>query len=212
MKRIIAIIIALIMLFSLSGCKCEHQWKNATCIAPVTCSVCAEKAGEPIGHQWIEASCTKGKTCIICNATEGSSIAHSWVEASCSSPKKCSVCGLVEGSPSEHTWHDATKKYSKYCSTCGKSEQADSNSTGQSSKGNSGTSETPKTCLLCSYYVSRSNTLYCSRHDCGISSCSGQAKSNGAGATGSYCTYHSCHEGNCLGIPIGGTNYCASHS
>lgn len=41
--------------FSLAGCgekECEHQWINANCTTPKTCSVCGETEGEAFGHSF----------------------------------------------------------------------------------------------------------------------------------------------------------------
>ena len=211
MKNALIIVVSAILLFSLSGCGCNHQWQNASCTSPVTCSSCGEKAGTPIGHYWTDPSCVQGKTCIICNTTEGTPTGHTWIEATCTAPKTCSICQLSEGDPVEHDWQTSNKKYPKVCSECKviKDQTTSNTSQNSSTTSNQGSSTTRPTCLLCSNFTSRSSSLYCSTHDCSI--CSGQAKSNGAGTWGSLCSYHSCQEYGCLGIPIGGTNYCASH-
>jgi hypothetical protein len=32
--------LALICILALTGCQCKHEWKDATCDAPKTCSLC----------------------------------------------------------------------------------------------------------------------------------------------------------------------------
>ena len=49
----------------------EHEWINATCTTPKTCSVCKETFGEPIGHLWLKATDEEPMTCLYCGKTEG---------------------------------------------------------------------------------------------------------------------------------------------
>lgn len=104
MKKLIAVVILVILCVSvLSGCGCEHDWKEATCTEAKSCSLCGETEGEPAGHGWNEATCTEPKTCSACSLTEGEALGHSWVDATYEAPKTCSVCGLTEGDPLEDT-------------------------------------------------------------------------------------------------------------
>ena len=43
---------------------CNHSFKDATCIAPKTCSKCGSTEGEALGHNFI------GGSCIDCNAAD----------------------------------------------------------------------------------------------------------------------------------------------
>ena len=38
--------------------ECDHQWKDATCTAPKTCTVCGETEGEALGHSYENNVCT----------------------------------------------------------------------------------------------------------------------------------------------------------
>ena len=91
------------IVIALSGCGHEHEWTEATCTEPKTCSVCGETEGEPLGHKWKEATCTEPRTCSVCGETEGEPLGHKWAEATCTEPKICSVCGETEGEPLGHT-------------------------------------------------------------------------------------------------------------
>ena len=72
MKRSITFFIFLtIWLLLLTGCECKHEWADATCETPKTCSLCSVTEGTATGHDWAFATCEKPKTCSICNATEG---------------------------------------------------------------------------------------------------------------------------------------------
>ena len=47
-----------------------HVWRDATCMAPQTCS-CGQEQGEPLGHEWIPGDCETPDTCSRCGATRG---------------------------------------------------------------------------------------------------------------------------------------------
>ncbi len=96
-KKTISICLALILLLSLSACGHEHQWAEATCTTPKTCTGCNETEGEALGHSWADASCTAPKTCAACGATEGEALEHTWIPANHQQPQTCSVCNTTEG-------------------------------------------------------------------------------------------------------------------
>ena len=91
--------------------KTEHEWKEADCTTPKTCTVCGETEGEALGHEaseWkieTEASCTREgkryKECTRCGEKiEEETIAkteHEWEEATTERPKTCRNCGETEG-------------------------------------------------------------------------------------------------------------------
>lgn len=80
----------------------DHEWQDATCTSPRTCSVCGKTDGVPLDHQWIAATCTAPKTCSVCGATNGKPSGHDWNKATCETPKVCSVCGETDGEPLGH--------------------------------------------------------------------------------------------------------------
>ena len=174
---------------------CDHEWNNATCTEPATCSVCGETAGDPLGHNWAETTCAAPKTCTICGKTDGEPLGHDWLEASYDAPKTCSVCGETDGEPLEKPEASSTPSSPSYVNT------TPSTSTIETT--------TPR-CLLCNSLVARSDTSYCSSHDCSQSGCPYPAK-YACGAYGSLCNFHSCQYPNCLSIPVGGSPYCAAH-
>lgn len=51
MKRLISFALVLAFIFSMAACGCKHEWQEATCTAPKTCSLCDETEGEVAGHQ-----------------------------------------------------------------------------------------------------------------------------------------------------------------
>jgi len=93
-----------------------HQYQDATCLEPKTCTVCGSKEGTPRGHLYLGASCTAPKTCERCGLTEGEPLAHTFKEATCTAPKTCLSCGLTEGTPVAHSYGQDQK-----CQYCGAS-------------------------------------------------------------------------------------------
>ncbi len=53
-RRKYFILLALIVCAFLTGCACKHEWVEATCTEPKTCSKCGETEGEALGHNWGE--------------------------------------------------------------------------------------------------------------------------------------------------------------
>lgn len=97
---------------------CEHEWMDATCELPKTCSLCEMTEGEALGHSWSEATCDTSKICSVCKAEEGEALGHDWVEASCETAKHCSRCELIEGEALGHKWMEATCTEAKRCTVC----------------------------------------------------------------------------------------------
>lgn len=123
MKRNLSIaLLCVLLVIALCSCNCEHEWKDATCDKPRTCTKCGATEGEPLDHIWREATCTKPKTCIKCNVEEGFPLEHEWEDATCSKPKTCAICGMTEGNTLNHTWKEATCDTPKTCSVCGATE------------------------------------------------------------------------------------------
>ena len=103
-QKIITLAIAILCMFLLAGCQCEHEWMPASCISPKICSLCEETEGEALAHDWIEANCEHPKTCSRCNITEGNTMEHTlgeWTETVAYRHGKtvrkqsCSICGTV---------------------------------------------------------------------------------------------------------------------
>ncbi len=55
------------------------------------------------GHNWKDATCTSPRTCTKCGATEGDALGHEWQDATYSKPKTCSRCGATSGQPLSST-------------------------------------------------------------------------------------------------------------
>ena len=104
---------------SLTGCGHTHEWQEATCTTPKTCTTCNKTEGETLDHTWTEATCSAPKTCSVCGETEGEPLGHTLTEANCSAPKTCSVCGETEGEPLGHTLTEANYQQPATCEVCG---------------------------------------------------------------------------------------------
>ena len=102
--------------------ECQHEWAEATCTAPQTCTICGETEGEALGHKFADATCTTAKTCSVCNATEGEALGHKFADATCTAAKTCSVCNATEGEALGHKFADATCTAAKTCSVCNATE------------------------------------------------------------------------------------------
>ena len=78
-----------------------------------------------VGHEWIEADCTTPKTCSICGDTQGEPLGHDYGEAACEEAAKCSRCGEGGDEPLGHQVDNWTLDTSNYnymegtCSRCG---------------------------------------------------------------------------------------------
>lgn len=121
------ITIGLLMVFmcmSLSGCCLSHEWQEATCDTPKTCTACGSTEGEALAHNWAGATCTTPKTCTACGSTEGEALTHNWAEATCTTPKTCTVCGSSEGGAGVHTLTEANYQTAASCTVCGATEGA----------------------------------------------------------------------------------------
>lgn len=119
MKRaFLLVILTIVLVFCLTGCGCEHEWKEATCTDPRTCSLCQKTEGNPLGHVWQDATCLKPKTCSVCSATEGKALGHNWQDATCDTPKTCLRCEKTEGKSLDHSWAAATPTAPKTCERC----------------------------------------------------------------------------------------------
>lgn len=98
MKRHIAWGIATVwMLTALAGCGCQHQWEEATCTTPKTCTQCGETEGEALGHTWTDATCTEPSTCTRCGETTGTALGHDVAQWTEETPSTCSEPGTETG-------------------------------------------------------------------------------------------------------------------
>lgn len=80
MKKIVFLLMLILLCGAiLLGCeKCEHQWEEANCKDPKTCSLCGAEEGKKLGHQWQDATCEIPETCQRCGKVSGEALGHSY--------------------------------------------------------------------------------------------------------------------------------------
>lgn len=70
-------------------------------------------------HEWEEATCNHPKTCSICGATEGDRLDHDLTPATCTEPQICKRCGVKVGDPAGHSIDEWTVDKEATCSQQG---------------------------------------------------------------------------------------------
>lgn len=80
MKKAFSFLIILVLCFAiLSGCgECEHEWVEANCKDPKTCTLCGAEEGKKLGHSWQEATCEEPQICTVCNKIKGEPLGHNY--------------------------------------------------------------------------------------------------------------------------------------
>ena len=62
--------------FALGYCTGEHEWTDATCETPKTCSVCGKTEGDPLGHDWNAESVCQREGCGASNKITEIELSH----------------------------------------------------------------------------------------------------------------------------------------
>ena len=123
MKKTLSLCILLFafcILLTACGNKCEHTYDNA---CDVTCNECGEE--RTVTHDFADADCLNPKTCTVCGKTEGSALGHEWTTPDvdlCEVQSTCSRCGATDGENKEHTPENDDNDCSTAlnCGVCGK--------------------------------------------------------------------------------------------
>ncbi len=84
--------------------ECAHNYMEATCTAPKTCTLCGVIQGVAVGHTYSVATCTTPATCTKCNATQGAVKEHIFSYTSCSAPGTCTQCGATQSAAPGHDY------------------------------------------------------------------------------------------------------------
>lgn len=85
-SSIALLLLTVCMVIGLASCNlvsnliCQHQWKDATCTTPKTCSLCQKTEGEALGHSGGTATCSQKAVCSVCNTEYGDFAAHAFTE------------------------------------------------------------------------------------------------------------------------------------
>ena len=94
-----------------------HNYSDATCTKPATCS-CGATKGSALGHDYAGATCTNPGTCKTCGA-KGTMLPHDYDDATCTKPATCKHCIATKGSALGHDYAGATCTNPAICKTCG---------------------------------------------------------------------------------------------
>lgn len=89
----------------------QHEYSETDGI----CYYCQKRDPERHFHDWKDATCTEPRTCTSCGATEGRAEGHWFSDDPCTGPKTCNRCGLVKEAPS----HFYSDEPNTTCSLCG---------------------------------------------------------------------------------------------
>lgn len=121
MRRFITVALTFVLCSAfLTGCFCEHVYRDATCNDPMICIECGRTEGEPKDHSWVRATCENPRTCTLCGLTDGEALGHDVIsEASCTKGAQCRTCKQSINEPLGHTWENATRETPKTCLVCG---------------------------------------------------------------------------------------------
>lgn len=129
---------------SLKADKIKHEWIDATCTSPRTCSKCTDTIGIPLKHDFVQTSCLEPRVCSLCNEQTLEGIEHTWVSNGCTEPRTCSVCSLSEEIVVGHKWSESTCTTPMYCLVC-----LYEQSPAKGHKWENATCTSPKTCSVC---------------------------------------------------------------
>lgn len=123
---------------------CFHDWNEADCTLPKTCTICERTEGEALGHDFSEATCTEDSVCSRCNEIGAEASGHHWTEVSCTEDSVCSTCGEEGEKASGHDWQEATCTEPETCAGCGETK-------GEAAghKWKDATCDKAKTCSVC---------------------------------------------------------------
>ncbi len=119
MKKYGLLLCLVAVLAVLCACSCDHQWQEAHCAAPKTCTLCGKTQGDALVHNWQAALCESPKTCALCGKTKGEALGHDWAEATCVELRTCRQCGQTEGTYTAHRFAGVTCTDPGKCEVCG---------------------------------------------------------------------------------------------
>ena len=97
---------------------CTHEWAEATCKSPKTCTKCGLPEGGKGDHSYTDPTCDSPAMCKTCGIWYGLATGHDFAPATCEAPKTCKTCGYEKGDPA-HDYIAATCTVSKTCKECG---------------------------------------------------------------------------------------------
>ena len=129
MKKLLAIMLALVLVLSLCACKKGDKDQNADkgttqSETGITNSENTETSSESTEESTEGTDGTDGtdETPETPDTNTNTACTHEWKAATCTAPKTCSKCKATEGSAAGHAWKAATCTAPKTCSVCGATE------------------------------------------------------------------------------------------
>jgi len=101
---IIAVALIMLIIISLLILRTQTQSISAT-PTPDEASLPHKDNDVPVHiHDWIEANCFDPKTCSDCNETQGNPLKHDWKDANYQEPQVCVICGEISGEVLSPEW------------------------------------------------------------------------------------------------------------
>lgn len=98
MKRTVLLLVVLSLFVGLVSCgSCDHTYQDA---CDAVCNECNEPRTPP--HAWTEASCELPMSCSLCGETEGIPLGHSGGQATCLARAVCAACHREYGEIGTH--------------------------------------------------------------------------------------------------------------
>ena len=108
MKKILCLIsvfmLIVVLAFSLSSCECNHEWQEATCTTPRTCTKCGETIGTTLYHNYERVGCDEYLRCKDCGTDSTYSKSYHSYVGNCEEIGACFYCGEPSPKALEHTY------------------------------------------------------------------------------------------------------------
>lgn len=130
MKRLLAILLALVLVLSLCACKAakndpnpeESQTDNIENSENNNSENANTEGSGDVTDESTGDTADNNAGDTADNNAGDTACSHDWKAATCTAAKTCSKCGATEGSAAGHNWKDATCSAPKTCATCGATE------------------------------------------------------------------------------------------
>ena len=100
------------------GAPLGHISATPTCTEPAICSRCSMVIEDAIGHNFAKATCTEDAVCTQCHTTIQTAHGHDFMAATCIEPQKCRVCGITQGDSLGHNYSEASCTAPAACTRC----------------------------------------------------------------------------------------------
>ena len=130
----------------------EHNYVFVSCTTPYKCEWCGKEKEGIAGHDYTKETCTRGSYCRICGKDKSNSkpLGHHYAPATCLEASYCTRCGLTKGSALGHDFNIAKANCTtkKYCKRCNHVEQ---NALGHNYNVSAANCTTAKKCTRCNY-------------------------------------------------------------